>query len=29
LRRWMTEGIEELPCWKATEVTTLLGLKPA
>jgi len=29
LRRWMTEGIEELPCWKATDITTVLGLKPA
>jgi len=25
----MTEDIEELPCWKATDVTTVLGLKPA
>jgi glutathione S-transferase len=27
LRRWMTEGVEQLPCWKATDVATLLGLK--
>jgi glutathione S-transferase len=27
LRRWMIDGIEQLPCWKATDVATLLGLK--
>jgi glutathione S-transferase len=29
LRRWMTEGVEQLPCWKATDVASILGLKPA
>jgi glutathione S-transferase len=27
LRRWMTEDIEQLPCWKETDVATALGLK--
>jgi glutathione S-transferase len=27
LQRWMTEDIEQLPSWKATDVATLLGLK--
>ena len=26
LKRWMTEGIEQLPCWKATDAAKLLGL---
>lgn len=29
LRRWMIEGVEELPCWKATDVAKLLGLGQA
>jgi glutathione S-transferase len=29
LRRWMTEGIEELPCWQATDAASRLGLKAA
>jgi len=29
LRRWMIEGVEQLPCWKATDVASALGLKPA
>jgi len=27
LERWMTEDVEQLPCWKKTDVATLLGLK--
>ena len=27
LRRWMTEEVEQLPCWKATDVSKALGLK--
>jgi glutathione S-transferase len=27
LRRWMTEEVEQLPCWKETDVATALGLK--
>jgi glutathione S-transferase len=27
LRRWMIEGVEQLPCWKATDAASLLGLK--
>ena len=27
LRRWMIEDIEQLPCWKKTDVATALGLK--
>jgi len=26
LKRWMTQGIEQLPCWKATDAAKLLGL---
>jgi glutathione S-transferase len=26
LRRWMTESVEQLPAWKATDVAKLLGL---
>jgi glutathione S-transferase len=29
IRRWMTERVEELPCWKATDVARMLGLKAA
>ena len=29
LRRWMTEEVEELPAWKATDVAKLLGLGQA
>lgn len=29
LRRWMTQDVEKLPCWKATDVAPLLGLKAA
>ncbi|MDQ2802981.1 MAG: glutathione S-transferase family protein [Pseudomonadota bacterium] len=29
LRRWMTEGVEQLPCWKRTDSARALGLKPA
>ena len=25
--RWMTQFVEELPCWKATDVTQAFGLK--
>lgn len=28
LRRWMTEDVEQLSCWKETDVATALGLKP-
>jgi glutathione S-transferase len=27
LRRWMTENVEQLLCWKETDVTKALGLK--
>ena len=27
LRRWMTEEVEQLPCWKETDVATALGLR--
>jgi len=27
LRRWMVEEVEQLPCWKKTDVATMLGLK--
>jgi len=26
LRRWMTKDVEELPCWKATDVAKMLGM---
>jgi len=26
LKRWMTQGIEQLHCWKATDAAKLLGL---
>jgi glutathione S-transferase len=29
LRRWMVEEVEQLPCWKKTDVATMLGLKQA
>ena len=29
LRRWMTQDVEQLPCWKSTDVASLLGLKAA
>lgn len=29
IARWMTEQVEELPCWKATDVASALGLKAA
>lgn len=29
LRRWMTDDVEELPCWKATDAAFRLGLKAA
>ncbi|MFN0039506.1 MAG: glutathione S-transferase family protein [Burkholderiales bacterium] len=29
LRRWMTQDVEQLPCWKSTDVAPLLGLKAA
>jgi glutathione S-transferase len=29
IQHWMTEGVEELPCWKATDVARALGLKTA
>jgi glutathione S-transferase len=29
LRRWMTEGVEQLACWKATDAAKLLGLGQA
>jgi glutathione S-transferase len=29
IERWMTERVEELPCWKATDVALALGLKAA
>jgi glutathione S-transferase len=29
LRRWMVESVEQLPCWKATDVAGPLGLKVA
>lgn len=29
LQRWMTEEVEQLPCWKETDVATALGLKAA
>jgi glutathione S-transferase len=28
LKRWMAEAVEPLPCWKATDVATMLGLQP-
>ena len=27
LRRWMTESVEQLPCWKATDIAKALGLQ--
>jgi hypothetical protein len=27
LRRWMTDDIEQLLCWKETDAATALGLK--
>jgi glutathione S-transferase len=29
IQRWMTERVEELPCWKATDVAPALGLRAA
>lgn len=29
IRRWMSERVDELPCWKATDVALMLGLKVA
>jgi glutathione S-transferase len=29
IQRWMSERVEELPCWKATDVALTLGLKAA
>lgn len=29
LQRWMVEEVEQLPCWKETDVATALGLKAA
>jgi glutathione S-transferase len=29
LRRWMTEEVEQLPCWKETDVAKMLGLQQA
>jgi glutathione S-transferase len=27
VRRWMVDEVEQLPCWKKTDVATMLGLK--
>jgi glutathione S-transferase len=29
IQRWMSERVEELPCWKETDVASMLGLKAA